>query len=489
MEHTSSTRLRPGMTITGRVEAVALDGRGMFTVDGRRAYVLGALPGDLADVRIRRRRRGELHCEAVVVHEEGIPRRQPACVHVSECGGCRWQQWAIDDQRRLKREIVEHALAEGLPGAHVAVLPTLAVGPEYGYRNKMEFTFGSVPVRHSERGAGTTLGLHRAGRFDVTFDLTRCWLPSPRASEVVAWVRAWANRHGLPAYDSRTHEGLLRHLVVRESAATGEMMVSLVAMSRGVDGLDELATDLPAAMPQVASVLLGVNTRVGDTAIPEELALLAGRQTILERIASPAHGSRGIEVEISLRSFLQTNSFGAARLYDLVATQAELSGAERVLDLYCGAGLIGLWLAPSAREVVGLELVPEAVEDAERLRRRLDLEHVRFVAGVAEEVLPRWAEAGDTFDVIVADPPRAGMHPKAVAALIELAPARVVYVSCNPRALAADMKELIAAGYVAGPVQPADMFPQTAHVESVVRLDRRRLDRRRLGATSLGSTE
>ena len=458
-------RIRPGTTVAGRVESIAGDGRGVLSVGGREVLVRGAWPGDVVEARIYRRRRGKLEAYALAVEEEGISRRQPPCVHVGECGGCVWQQWPISAQREMKRCLVEQALKSAMPDMPVEVLPTREVGPEFGYRNKMEFAFGRNP------DGKATLGLHRLRRFDVTFDLVRCWIASPRASEAVAWVREWANRHGLAAYDGRTHEGILRYLVVRESAATGEIMANLVVADKAFEGLDDLADGLPHSLPQVVSLLLSVNARKGDTAIPEFTEVLAGQPSITERIGPLA-------VELSARSFLQTNTGGAAVLYEMVRERAALAGSERVLDLYCGAGLIGLWLAgpahtPPAREVVGVEQVPEAVADAERLRDRLGYEHVRFVRGDAERVLPAWAAEGESFDVAVVDPPRAGLHPKARAALVALRPGRIVYVSCNPSSLAKDMNELIRAGYAPGPVEPVDMFPQTAHVESLVRLDRR----------------
>jgi 23S rRNA (uracil1939-C5)-methyltransferase len=193
--------------------------------------------------------------------------------------------------------------------------------------------------------------------------------------------------------------------------------------------------------------------------------VLAGKPTITERVG-------GIEIEVSPESFVQTNTVGAAHLYDLAAERADLTGAERVLDLYCGTGLIGLWVRNRAREVVGVESVPEAIADAERLRDRLNAESVRFVTRLAEDVLPQWTASGERFDVAFVDPPRMGMHPKALTALAELAPSRIVYVSCNPRSLARDVATLTDAGYVSSAVQPVDMFPQTAHVECVMALDR-----------------
>lgn len=447
---------RSETTVTLRIESVAQDGRGLARIGDREVLVRGALPGDLVEARVHRRTRLRYEAYLLTLLEEGIPRRKPACGHVSECGGCRWQECPIESQRAMKRSIVERALADSLGSSAPAVLPVREVSPEFGYRNKMEFTFSG--------DGDVTLGLHRAGSYLAAFDLDRCWLAPGEVSQVVAWVRAWANRYHLPAYDKRTHQGILRHLVVRFAAATREIMANLVATTDTFDGLDDLTTGLPEAIPQVKSLLLGVTTRNGDTAIPESTALLAGQETITERIGP-------FEVRVSARSFLQTNTIGAESLYGLVAERAALNGQERVLDLYCGIGLIGLWLAKNAREVVGVDQIAEAIADGNRLRNSLGYDHVRFVAADAERLLPIWVQEGEHFDVAVVDPPRVGLHPKALAALVRLHPRRIVYVSCNASALADNMKALADAGYVSGSVQPLDMFPQTPHVELVVALE------------------
>jgi 23S rRNA (uracil1939-C5)-methyltransferase len=447
------------MTVSAFIEGLAPDGRGVSSVSGRPLLVRGALPGDQVQAKVSRRRGGRLEGYTVVVESEGFPRRQPPCAHVGQCGGCTWQQWDLAIQREMKQRIVSDAFAVACPHDPVRVLPVCDAGPEYAYRNKMEFTFGR------DAKGDVTLGLHRVGRFDATFDIDRCWIAPDGINAVRTWVCDWARRHNLVPYNARAFEGALRHLVLRESAATGEIMANLVATTEDVAGIGDLAENLPKAIPQVKSLLFSLNTRRGDTARAETSTLLSGSETIVERVGT-------LEVLLSAGSFLQTNSVGAERLYAIVGEMAALTGRERVLDLYCGTGLIGVALAPNAREVVGLEQFPAAVADAVALRARLGLSHVSFVEGEAEHVLPEWAAAGEDFDVAVVDPPRAGLHPKALIALLQLAPRRIVYVSCNPVSLAANARELIAGGYRPGDVQPVDMFPHTPHVESVLRFDR-----------------
>jgi len=449
---------KPGSRLTGRIDRLTPKGWGAFHAGTREIQVRRTWPGDEVEVEVFRRRRGAAQAKLLDIVEQGTPRRDAPCAHVAECGGCIWQEWPADDQLRMKRKIVEDAFAASPVGVDVEIAEARAAGPEFSYRNKMEFSFDSwydAPLK---------LGLHHAGRHSVIFDLERCWLAPPVVSEIVAWVREWALRHEHTVYRSKTEEGLLRFLVVRCSQSTGEVMVNLVTSGEAATGLEELAK-LPERFPEVASLLHSVNTRKGSTAIPEHWMVLAGKPTITERIGT-------LEFEVSPQSFLQTNSQGASALYDLVAEQAALTGTERLLDAYCGMGLIGLWLAESAAEVVGIEQVADAVNDARALRDQLGYDHVRFEEGDAEAILPRYVDSGQTFDVAVVDPPRAGLHPKALRALKWLGPRRIVYVSCNPHALARDMAELVSAGYRPGTVVPLDMFPHTAHVESVVRLDR-----------------
>ena len=448
---------KPGVELTAVIESLTHEGRGSFHHGPREVVVRGAWPGDEVDVRVVRRRRGLAEAVVQEVISEGTSRRDAPCVHIGECGGCIWQQWSRDDQREKKRELVRMAFAEGLPGVDVDIAEVMAAGDEFGYRNKMELSFDQwkeSPVK---------LGLHHAGRYNVVFDMERCHIAQPVVSEIAEIVRQWANRHELSVYRSRPDEGLLRYLVLR-CASTGEVMVNLVVSDGEVPALDELVDRLTGEVPRITSLILGINGRKGSTAITETSRVLAGKPTIAEKLGE-------LEFDVSPASFLQTNAKGTEVLYDLIAEVAALDGSQRVLDLYCGMGLIGLWLANSAREVVGLEQVPEAIADAERLRDRMGMEHVSFLCGNAEHILPDVVARGESFDVVIVDPPRAGLHPKALKALVDLRAPAIVYVSCNPRALARDMGELLDAGYRPGTIQPVDMFPHTAHVETVVRLD------------------
>ncbi|MCK5119924.1 MAG: 23S rRNA (uracil(1939)-C(5))-methyltransferase RlmD, partial [Candidatus Latescibacteria bacterium] len=302
------------------------------------------------------------------------------------------------------------------------------------------------------------------------FDLNTCPIAPPIFSEIVCFVRAFAQEHGLPVYDQRRKEGLLRFLTIREGRRTGEIMVALTATRRDV-AFDALTGALMAQFPAIRSVLFVLNSTLGQIAYGSEEAVLGGSQTIREtlRVKDVEH-----TFALSFRSFLQTNTHAAERLYEIVLDRAHLSGEERVLDVFCGIGTITAFLARKAREVVGVEMISDAVENARTNMATNGIGNVDFMVGPAEKVLRNVEGA---FDVVVVDPPRAGIHPKALRRLIELAAPRLVYVSCNPKTLADDIR-ILREIYTVKNVQPVDLFPHTPHVETVVEMTAKQKDKR-----------
>ncbi|MDA0747795.1 MAG: 23S rRNA (uracil(1939)-C(5))-methyltransferase RlmD [bacterium] len=438
-----------------------LDGRGngLARVGEYTVAVRGALPGDRIEARVRRvqnrRRRAEARVEGLV--SEGVPRVVPRCSHFKVCGGCLWQDVPYEAQVQLKTDMVTTCLRE--VGIEV-VLDEPLVSPElYYYRNKMEFSFGLSPEGELE------LGLHMPGRFDRVFDMEACYLQSEQSNQILDRVRRFARAHAHSVYHLKRHEGLLRFLTIREGKQTGETMVILTTSGEPFPEALELGKMLEDEFPQVRSVVQSINQRKAQVAIGDEEKLLAGTSTVREELD-------GYQFEISPASFFQTNTFQAQRLYRRVVELAELTEDERVLDVYCGAGGISLFLARQAREVVGVEVVEAAVRDAARNSANNGVQNCQFVAGAAEDLLRQFRAQGEQFDVMVTDPPRPGMHPKALAAACELQPGRIVYVSCNPQALAQDLQQFIAAGYVVDYLQLVDMFPHTPHCEILARLRR-----------------
>ncbi len=381
------------------------------------------------------------------------------------CGGCRFQDLAYEEQLRHKERQVGECLAH-LGGIHAAVRPVIPAPSLFHYRNKMEFSFGRNPE-------GTLmLGLHRRGFFDRTFDLRRCHIATPIASELVAETRAWAIAEGLEPYDTRRHAGLLRYLVVREGTRTGQVMVNLVA-SEPHPSFASFAERIVARFPSVTSVLLNLSRRKAQIAVGDEERVLAGKDRIEEQLG-------GLTFEISSASFFQTNTEQAERLLETALEGLALRGNERVLDVYSGTGTFTLPISRRAREAIGIESSESAVRDAERNAARNGIENVRFIRGEAVESLrdhfglgsaPE-SESTEAIDAVLVDPPRAGLHPGVVARLIGLGAPRLVYVSCNPATLGRDLALLCESRYTLEWVRPVDMFPHTPHIECVAALRR-----------------
>jgi 23S rRNA (uracil1939-C5)-methyltransferase len=382
------------------------------------------------------------------------------CRHFGTCGGCSLQDKAYDVQLVLKKEKVLAALAgiSGLPSPSVIAAPDI-----WNYRNKMEFSFGDVypPVE----GKWLKLGMKPRGRWYEILDLQECRLPSPEAVKLLAAVRAWAEREKVPPYNSHKKEGILRHLVIREAKNRPERMVLLVT-TNGLIPKPSFIEAVQGVYP-ATTILLGSNAKQSDTAVSDSLETLTGTGYITETLYF-ADGA--VDYRISPQSFFQTNTKGTEALYGLLrAWTRELPGAGTVLDLYCGGGGIALALAGAARKVVGVELNAAAVADAKANAERNGFKNCEFYCAAVELLLPSLLDMRP--DAVVVDPPRAGLHVKASATLLEMAPPAIFYVSCNPESLARDLK-ILTAKYAVERLVVVDLFPHTDHVETVARLVR-----------------
>jgi 23S rRNA (uracil1939-C5)-methyltransferase len=446
---------RRGDTLELTIDDLAFGGEGVGRADGYVVFVRGGLPGDRARVKIveARSRFGRAAIESV---ESPSPDRVEApCPYFGRCGGCRLQHLSYPAQLAFKTKQVRDCL-ERIGGLGAFELRPILAAPEpYGYRNKMEFTVAPGPA----------IGLHQADRYDVVLDIERCLLQSDTMNALLEELHRETRARALSVYDQASGEGLLRFVSLREGRRTGEAMVNIVASTPDVEALGPVAERLRARVPGTASVVLNVTAKKASVAVGTEEHLLLGRDHIRESIG-------GLTFQVSANSFFQTNTTQAERLFALVEAACELGGAERVMDLYSGTGAISLLLARRCRWVYGVEVAAAAVADAVRNAHENGIENCTFLAGEVRHVLPGLMRDGVRADVVVADPPRAGFHPKALAALAALAPPRLVYVSCNPATLARDLSDLVRQGYRLDWVQPVDMFPQTPHIEAVARLRR-----------------
>jgi 23S rRNA (uracil1939-C5)-methyltransferase len=379
------------------------------------------------------------------------------CRHFGTCGGCSLQDRSYEDQLAYKKELVEKALS-GLAG-----LPPLSIlgAPEpWNYRNKMEFSFGDVfpPVE----GQWLKLGMKPRGRWHTILDLEECHLPSPEAAGLLEAVRAWAEREKVPPYNAHKKEGVLRHLVLREAKNTNERLVVLVTTTGSVP--EKSFVEAVLSVYPATTILIGSNEKLSDTAVSDGFKILTGEGFITETLR---FGSESVHYRVSPLSFFQTNSRGTERLYGLLRDWAKQVGGGLLLDLYCGGGGIALSLAGACRKIVGVELNASAVADAKANAERNGFKNCDFYNAATEFLLPALLDMKP--DAVVVDPPRAGLHKEAVRALLDGRPPVVFYVSCNPEALARDLKALLGA-YRAEKMVAVDLFPHTEHIETVVRL-------------------
>jgi 23S rRNA (uracil1939-C5)-methyltransferase len=464
---TPATALTVGQEVDLTVEKLAFGGKALGRVDGCVVFVEHALPGQKARVRITRKKARFAEAEVVELIEQSPAYEPPFCPHFGLCGGCQWQDLAYPEQLRWKRlhleECLEH-LAGVTPGG---IRPTAASPETRGYRNKMEFTF-APRAGMMDTGDGCALGLHVWSSSPDIFNLEHCFLQSAQTPQVVREVRAWCRASGLPAYNAKTRRGFWRFLVLREGKGTGHSLAHLITTDQGRAGaVAALARHLRERFPGLTTFSHSRNTKKAQVARGKASRTLWGPGYIEAHLG-------GLRLQISANSFLQPNTLAAEGLYEALARLGEFSGHETVWDLYCGAGSIGLYLAPRVGRVVGFELEAAAVADARRNSLLNGADNCRFLAGDLKE---RIREAMKTTapappDVVIADPPRAGLHPEVVQALLEIAPRRLLYVSCNPATLARDLARLKGAYEIAA-VQPFDFFPHTPHLEALVSLKRR----------------
>ena len=478
--------LKRGREVELTLEAFADRGKSLARVpsptgEGRGyvVFVAGAVPGDRVRARVIKRKKGFAEARLLEVLDESDLRTQPRCPYHADCGGCKWQHVEYPAQLAMKGEQAVSALARaGLDLSAADVRAPLGAadrdgsGGTYFYRNKMEFSFSAMRwltdweiASGADFDKGFALGLHVPGRFDKVLDLEACYLQSEWSARLVNGVRRFAKDHGWAPWHPREHTGYLRILALRTPGHTEDRMVNLVTSHSDEGRMAAFAEFLRAEFPEVTTLVNTINSGVAQTAFGEAVHTVFGPGTVRDRIGPHTF-------EIASNAFFQTNTVAAEGLYAVAREFASLEADDVVYDLYCGAGTISLFVADAVEKVVGVELVEEAVENARASAAANGVENCTFVAGDMLELFkPELVEEHGRPDVLVVDPPRAGMHPKVVGQIAHLRPERIVYVSCNPQTQARDLAMLLeAAAYEIEAVQPVDMFPHTHHVESVVGL-------------------
>jgi 23S rRNA (uracil1939-C5)-methyltransferase len=434
---------RRGELLELEIDSLAYGGRGVARADGLVVFVAGGLPGDRVRVEVTKAKKRFAEARTVELLRPGADRVPDLCVHGGEpCPGAPWQGLPYERQLASKSEQVAEALRRigDLEGFELEEI--VAASEQWRYRNKLEYSFG-------ELDGEPILGFHARGRWDLVVDVDDCHLASEAGNAARNEVREWARLESVPAFDRRAGRGVLRNLVVREGRRSGQIQTRLVTAQRS----------FPKPPVDLHTIV------ADDSGDSEGPTGVLGKEYLREQLC-------GLQWEISPSAFFQTNTEMAERLYAVAAEYAGLSGRERVFDLFCGIGTIGLTMAADAGEVWGLEIVPEAIVDAERNAELNGIKNARFLAGNARTgVRPLLEQAGKP-DVIVVDPPRAGLSQKMVRRVIECEAAKIVYVSCNPTTLAPNAAQLVEAGYRLTRVRPVDMFPQTPHIECVALLEK-----------------
>lgn len=455
-----------------RLENYAAEGKSVATLeDGKTLFVTGAIPGDVVEVLILKNKKTYAEGKALKIVTPSPDRIEPFCRHFGICGGCKWQMLTYEKQLAYKQQQIAEQLKRIGQIALPTINPILGGEQQRYYRNKMEFTFSELPYLTTEEMAmdqpiepKPALGLHAPGMFDKVVDIEECHLQEAPTNQIKNLLRQWALEKQLPFYNSRSKEGWLRNLIIRISTL-GEIMINLIVKEERPE-LKEAMELLLQQIPNITSLHYTINHKLNDTIYDLPVHTYFGKGYIEEKLGN-------FRFKISPKSFFQTNSYQAEKLYNVVEEFAALTGEETVYDLYCGTGSIGIYLSKKAKRIVGIETVADAIEDAKMNAAWNGLNNCSFYTGdVSKIATDAFFKENGKPDIVITDPPRPGMSEKLVKQLLTMRVPKIVYVSCNPATQARDLQWLDEA-YEVKQLQPVDMFPHTHHIENVALLSLR----------------
>ncbi|MCK9156267.1 MAG: 23S rRNA (uracil(1939)-C(5))-methyltransferase RlmD [Paludibacteraceae bacterium] len=451
---------------------VAAEGKAIAKQDNMVIFTQYVVPGDVVDLQITRKKNSYMEGRVVNIHKYSDKRCEAFCKHYGVCGGCKWQILPYEEQLKYKENQVLNNLTRIGKVELPEISPILGSKKTTYYRNKLEFTFSNKKWLTEEAiKSGETfdnrnaLGFHIPGMFDKVLDIEECYLQDNISNEIRNEIKKFAIDNDMSFYDIRNREGLLRNIIIR-TASTGEIMVIIVFFNNDQENIEKLLSHVAEKFPQITSLLYIINEKCNDIITDLETITYKGRDYIYEEM-------EGLKFKIGPKSFYQTNSTQAYELYKVARNFAGLTGNELVYDLYTGTGTIACFVSKMAKKVVGIEYVPEAIEDAKVNAETNKIDNTIFYAGDMKEILTdEFIQQHGRPDVIITDPPRDGMHPDVVETILRAEPKRIVYVSCNPATQARDLN-LLDQKYQVMAVQPVDMFPHTQHVENVVLLNKK----------------
>ncbi len=462
------------------IEDFAAEGKSLAKVNGAVVFVPFSAPGDLVDIQVTKKRKQYMEGRIVKVHEYSPRRVKPFCEHFGYCGGCKWQHVSYEDQLAYKQQtVVDHLTRIG----HLEIPEVTPILPSKNtrfYRNKLEYTFcdrrwftpEEMQSEEAQSGDTRALGFHIPGMFDKVLDIRYCHFQADPSNAIRLALKKTAVEHDLSFYNPRSHEGFLRNVMIRNTS-TGHWMVVVVFAYRDDKNIEIVMQDLQTQFPEITSLLYVVNEKFNDTIFDQDIHIFKGNDFIIEEIPTLKTGGRTLQFKIGPKSFFQTNTQQAFELYRAAAECVDFTGNETVYDLYTGTGSIAQCLSLYVKKVVGIEYVPEAIEDAKENAAFNKIENTEFFAGDMVNVLnDAFVSKHGKPDIIVTDPPRAGMHADVVAQILKIGAPKIIYISCNSATQARDL-ELMKDAYEIKKVQPVDMFPHTHHVENIVYLEKR----------------
>jgi 23S rRNA (uracil1939-C5)-methyltransferase len=466
--------LKKGKVVDLKIESTAFKGKGIAKHDGIAVFVPGTAPGDLVKAMIIKRKKSYREAKVLEIKEPSPIRVQPTCSHADTCGGCTWQHIPYEKQLEYKEQHVRDHM-ERIAGLDPEIVETiLGCDESLYYRNKMEYSFGTRRWLTDEEiqadkfidDSGFASGLHAPGRYDKILNLQECHLQQPISYKLLDFVRSYCIEHSIPAFDTHENSGFMRHLVIRTSHHTDDLMVNLVTFKDEPKIINLLSNAILNNFPEVTTIINNVNDQPNPTAVGRFEKVLHGPGYIVDKIGQHSF-------KIDANAFFQTNTSQAEKLYSVAKNFADLKPGTKLFDLYCGVGTLTLFMADSVEKAVGVELVDVAVENAKQNAKENKVDNVEFVLGDMKDTFNElFLENHGHPDCIITDPPRSGMHPDVVKHLADLAVDKLIYVSCNPSTMARDLKELKNV-YNIERVQPVDMFPQTYHIEAVARLTKK----------------
>lgn len=440
------------------IDGLGHSGEGVGRIKGFTLFVPLALPSEKVRVFTEQVKKNYAKGRLEAILEPSPERQTAPCKVYEACGGCQLQHLTAEAQLAAKQQVVLDAIQRIGKLSDVQIHPVLAAPEEFHYRNKMQLPVGRKQGR-------VVAGCYAQGTHAIV-PIESCLIQAKANNQAAAAVRQKIEELKIPIYDERTGEGVVRHIMARYAQGTNQLMVVLVVTKSDFRGRDKLAHVLKADLPQLTSLVLNMNSRRTNIILGPRNKVIWGKPFIEEKLGN-------LTFKISVHSFFQVNTAQTEKLYEVALRYADLTGNETVLDAYCGTGTISLFLAQKAKHVIGIEVVPEAIEDAKENAKRNQITNAEFVVGDVTEVLPKLAQDGLAADVVVVDPPRAGCSAEMLETVADMRPKRIVYVSCNPSSLARDLARLEEMGYKTKEIQPVDMFPQTYHVETVTLLQRK----------------